>query len=822
MANSKIPAIVGEYEEIIDRLDARIIARLNAAIDTSYRELEREFLRLYPQIADKTNLLPSQQRAVLMADLGDLLQVIDPAQAPNYEQTFQQAYAQASEVGVRQAREMQRAIAPDSFVRQFTGVPLDAVAAQAQDSVRRLYRYNAEFQNKASAVIEQSLIQGWGPRRAAGILRQEVGNTRYAAERIARTETSAALNTAAQQRYKAAGLEYFQWMATPSEAACPFCVARNMQVYAVGAAQIPAHPHCRCVALPWRTEWAEEGLIDADFDRAYHAQMVAELGALGKQPNEGLTPFERAAGLSAPPAPVWVPGDRQLSIPTPPAPIEKFPQGIENLEVVRELGGSTGAQLVRDPATGQQYVLKRGANAGHLREEFAADRAYRALGVDVPDARLYETATGPAKLAEFIDGRPLSALQGQELAAARARLREHFAADSLLGNWDVVGLSGDNVLVGRDGRVWRIDNGGALRYRAMGDPKGAAWNPYPTELWSLRDANINPQAAQVFGALDWDAVIGQSDALESRRADLIAALPTELRGVMGQRLDEIVRLTRINRTMAADDFIPSYRDQFSRHVLGIRQAGITDRLPREMRLGSRNRVYDESDRLFDHLRGQDSVVNDLSRYIAQNGGEYEQISDWMAEQARSSWSDESQALKAFIAEARGGNRARYYWHYGDGQAEHWLTEGRRLYRNYDDTFTAFHAFNYEAASRIAMPNNDIQRGMWRIYRTEGADILNSNKVTIGDNRIMRRGAAESGSAFTPISAVAGDELTIQDVPHHRILGMYLQAREPGADRGAFLGDKENEIVFIPEGLPFSYVGQLDTSYSATANYTEPP
>ena len=75
-----------------------------------------------------------------------------------------------------------------------------------------------------------------------------------------------------------------------------------------------------------------------------------------------------------------------------------FPADPERVEHVRSLGGTTGAELVRDPATGKMYVRKRGASPDHIREECAADAAYQALGVKVPQFELYETPAGPVNL----------------------------------------------------------------------------------------------------------------------------------------------------------------------------------------------------------------------------------------------------------------------------------------------------------------------------------------------------------------------------------------------------------------------------------------
>jgi hypothetical protein len=51
------------------------------------------------------------------------------------------------------------------------------------------------------------------------------------------------------------------------------------------------------------------------------------------------------------------------------------------------------------------------------------------------------------------------------------QVRRDFVVDAWLSNRDVFGLNYDNVLTDAEGTPWRIDNGGALMYRAMGAKK---------------------------------------------------------------------------------------------------------------------------------------------------------------------------------------------------------------------------------------------------------------------------------------------------------------------------------------------------------------
>lgn len=317
------------------------------------------------------------------------------------------------------------------------------------------------------------------------------------------------------------------------------------------------------------------------------------------------------------PKPAAVP-DLEIE-PTPtPAPASQFPTTLEGLQTVRGLGGSTGATLVRDPKTGRQFVLKRGNSPAHVREEFAADQLYRALGVAVPDARLFEEGGSPAKLAEFIPGKTLAqfleeADAGQK-AATLAKLQQHFAADALLGNWDVAGLSLDNILVDGEGTPWRIDNGGSLRFRAQGAAKTAAeWNEFPTELWTLRDAALNKQTAQVFDGLNIYDIARQIDALKPEALD---SAPEEVKTMLASRLEQLKSIGRKALDYEATQFVPGHADKVTEQMMGLRKDRLVERLPAALRQHSPGdvTVVDSQGKPFDDLRTHGSHSDPSQTY----------------------------------------------------------------------------------------------------------------------------------------------------------------------------------------------------------------
>jgi hypothetical protein len=418
----------------------------------------------------------------------------------------------------------------------------------------------------ALAQLRRELIAGLVDEgETLGQLRKRVQSVftsaeKHRAERIAATEASRAVHAAQLESAKESGVVQGQkWLL--SSDACPLChkIATETGIVPLGGefAKVgdhpeyssvrypPAHPNCQCST--------ELVLIDEYLGLGQEAQDAAQAAPepTAEAPPAS-TPHPEAPPRQPKPEgrPEPAPHPDTFAQPTKPkpkkpaAPRATFPKDPEKLELVKKLGGSTGAELVKDPKSGRLYVRKKGNNPGHLREETHADAAYQALGVPVPRFKLYETDGGPVKLSEFHQGQTLAELKRSDpaaYAAAVKQVQKHFAADALLGNWDVVGRSFDNILVTDKGQVLRIDNGGSLRYRAQGAKKGSSQWPGDElgELQSLRQSHINPQAADVFGSLTDKEVAKQAKALLKKRAKLLASLPAELKPALEHRLTKL-------------------------------------------------------------------------------------------------------------------------------------------------------------------------------------------------------------------------------------------------------------------------------------------
>lgn len=178
------------------------------------------------------------------------------------------------------------------------------------------------------------------------------------------------------------------------------------------------------------------------------------------------------------------------------------PPNVRTLTKIGEQRGSNPGGLYQDTETGVQWYLKHPASEDIARNEVLAGKLYELAGIEVPELHFVQFEGRPTIASRIVEG--LSKGAPEKLAAA-AGTAEGFAVDAWLANWDVIGLGYDNLLL-KGGRAIRVDTGGALRYRAQGGLKGAAWNDQVAELDTLRDASQNANARAVFGRLTGEQI----------------------------------------------------------------------------------------------------------------------------------------------------------------------------------------------------------------------------------------------------------------------------------------------------------------------------
>ena len=144
---------------------------------------------------------------------------------------------------------------------------------------------------------------------------------------------------------------------------------------------------------------------------------------------------------------------------------------------LKDMGGSAPGGLYTAD-NGDEYYIKHGREHQHVIEDLA-NTIYRHVGIPVPESELINYDGKVAHSSKMVDGQVVADLPSPS-KFNHPDIKNGHLVDCLLGNWDVAG-TGDkpygNLLFGDDGKVYRIDNGGALDLSGSGATKPVAFGP---------------------------------------------------------------------------------------------------------------------------------------------------------------------------------------------------------------------------------------------------------------------------------------------------------------------------------------------------------
>ena len=305
------------------------------------------------------------------------------------------------------------------------------------------------------------------------------------------------------------------------------------------------------------TEQLQQLLAMAD-DLKYKNELAAKLSTYKKAILEGKVPSPslvsafntmdddaKAAFLAK------IEAEKAALAPPPPPPaapkvVTGQPPNPAKLVQIGEQRGSNPGGLFQDTETGTKWYLKQPASEDIVRNEVLAGKLYELAGVDVPEMHVITMNGKPSIVSRIVDG--LAKGTPAQLATA-AGTADGFIADAWLANWDVIGLGFDNLLL-RGATAFRVDTGGALRYRAQGSLKGAAWGDEVTELQSLRDPSKNRQSHEVFGRLT-------DEQLENAAVRVLKITDDDIRAIVEQHgpIDAKERKALADRLVARKRFL---------------------------------------------------------------------------------------------------------------------------------------------------------------------------------------------------------------------------------------------------------------------------
>lgn len=266
---------------------------------------------------------------------------------------------------------------------------------------------------------------------------------------------------------------------------------------------------------------------------------------------------------------------------------------------------------------GTRWLYKSyGGNHDRIATELLSNAVYRDMGAHVPTAGLHEHGGKTALAYKTLDGQ-------MTYKGPSRRVGAHFMTDALLGNRDVLGLENDNILWGKDGPI-RLDQGGTLEFRAMGEPK--EFGPVPTEVESLMAkpsrqgtrsskvtlGGLREQAAAIHAQLTPARV----DALVNQAPFKDTAMRERVRANLKHRVAWMGRFARGLETVS----IPGLQEEVSlaEFDLGALREGSTIQHLWDEALHPRNQHGEFIDKLGDLKKG-DSVKLDSKTTIKRDG-----------------------------------------------------------------------------------------------------------------------------------------------------------------------------------------------------------
>lgn len=235
-----------------------------------------------------------------------------------------------------------------------------------------------------------------------------------------------------------------------------------------------------------------------------------------------------------------------------------FPDTYTDYTVGQHLSGGSGGVHTLVNKDGQtQFTVKCGDHLDHFKEEMLADALYRTVGVKVPAFQVLSEL--PATIVKNIGQCGTSPLYrvAQYIPADKSGpddLAAGFVADALFSNWDIVFST--NFIHAQNG-VWRIDNGGALRFRAASGQKKVDGQTFDGKTYKANEVlELNTLRSPVYQGLTDEMIKSQATDLIAKREAILKTIRT-----VGQALN-------IDDFSEVSDMMNHRLDWLAEHVLG--------------------------------------------------------------------------------------------------------------------------------------------------------------------------------------------------------------------------------------------------------------
>lgn len=269
--------------------------------------------------------------------------------------------------------------------------------------------------------------------------------------------------------------------------------------------------NCRCRVCARTKAWLERngatvgpvptGLPDPNFESGLRTLIQVPPQALEqpKPPPPTPAPQPPLPPVPAPqPPPLPPPPPPEPVAPPPPPPPRLQPTAVEEVNfIAKKISDATGSNPggIYEGSDGKRRYVKFYKDPAQAAGEHLANQLYADLRL--PAAKSV-TFVHEGKLAYASELLTDTKTLGSDLRPENARRAlRGFVADVLTANWDAAGLNVDNMLIDKDGRIIRIDNGAAFLTRARGERKPLAALGDVTEWETFFQQSKNPGYARL-------------------------------------------------------------------------------------------------------------------------------------------------------------------------------------------------------------------------------------------------------------------------------------------------------------------------------------
>lgn len=212
------------------------------------------------------------------------------------------------------------------------------------------------------------------------------------------------------------------------------------------------------------------------------------------------------------------------------------------------LGSNPGGLFLHK---GKKHYVKFPQNPNQVHAEEAADKIYEMMGVESMQHQAIPIRGKTASASVWKNVEPLGEQGWKELNDAQVQQAANaYVASALTNNWDVVGLTHDNMGTTTAGKLAILDTGGSFTHRAMGKPKDFSPDPLP-ELVAMMSKDKT--SGRAFGPLMRDK---EHFGKFIKAAERLASIPNEklLEAVQGMGKDAKRDEALIGRKNAILDF----------------------------------------------------------------------------------------------------------------------------------------------------------------------------------------------------------------------------------------------------------------------------